>query len=81
MVHGSQSTPIVRGFWLQFRAAREKELLDSSEIREIETLRRMRNFGAHGQLGWEEMVTPEVVNKTRQWATRLKKLAAASSEA
>jgi hypothetical protein len=62
------------------KAARKNQLLDANELREIHALREVRNRAAHGQPGWEEMLSSELVDKTLRWAARLKELATVNSD-
>jgi len=58
--------------WL--RIAQETKLLDGHEIDELSQLRQIRNLAAHGQPGWEDSVTPELVVRLQHWAKRLSDL-------
>ncbi len=57
------------------RFAEESRLLNREELEEIQKLRAVRNFASHSQPGWEDMLTPEVVDRGRYWARRLGKSA------
>jgi hypothetical protein len=52
----------------------ENRLLDAHDIHQIQELRLVRNLAAHGERGWEEKLTPNLVQKARRWATRLRDL-------
>lgn len=53
------------------RLAHKNHLLNSQELRDVEELRSLRNLAAHGQPGWEGMLTHEMVKRVRHWAKRL----------
>jgi hypothetical protein len=54
---------------LQF--AHKNHLLDSRELNELEKLRTVYNLAAHGQPGWEKLLTQDMIERTRHWAKRL----------
>jgi hypothetical protein len=53
------------------RLAHRENLISSSDVREIEELRKIRNMAAHAQPGWEGNLTQEAVNKVRSWAKKV----------
>src|SRR5712692_2625397 len=58
---------LIQGLNLAYRT----HLLNAHELKEIERLRSIRNLAAHGQPDWENMLTPEVVERVQHWAKRL----------
>jgi hypothetical protein len=55
------------------RLAVNNGLFNAQDVREIEEFMRIRNTAAHGQPGWEETLTRDMVQRLEQWAKRLKK--------
>lgn len=53
------------------RLAHRKNLISSSDLREIEELRTIRNTAAHAQPGWEGNLTQGAVDKVRNWAKKI----------
>ena len=56
------------------RLAQRNHLFDARELQEIDELRRVRNDAAHGQPGWEGMLSQEMVDRVRSWAKRLSRV-------
>ena len=55
-------------------------LLTRSEINELGELRQIRNLAAHGQPGWESMLSRETIGRVRKWAERLVSAATLGNE-
>ncbi len=54
--------------------AYKNNLFNKEEIRELEELRKVRNFAAHAEPGWDNMLTQKTLDTARHWAKRLNEI-------
>ncbi|MBI2839751.1 MAG: hypothetical protein HYX75_15675 [Acidobacteria bacterium] len=57
--------------------AHKNHLFDAAQPRELEQLRAVRNRAAHGEPGWESLLTQDMVKRVRYWADQLRGVGAA----
>jgi len=60
-----------RANYQSFRLASKTNLFSPQEFRELEELRKIRNFAAHGEPGWERMLTQKSLDTARHWVQKL----------
>jgi len=60
-----------RGVFESLRLAVKHNLLSPLDLRELQELQKVRNLAAHGEPGWDHMLTQKSLDSARAWAQRL----------
>jgi hypothetical protein len=60
-----------RAIFESFRLAHKNNLFSPLELGELEALRKIRNSAAHGEPGWDRMLTQKTLDLARRWAKKL----------
>lgn len=60
-----------RAIFESFRLAHQNNLFSPLELGELEALRKIRNSAAHGEPGWDNLLTHKTLDIAQRWAKKL----------